>query len=449
MRLEKSVGPEIFSSENLDKFDPESVQLDLASPGLVSTDEQRSIYHLRNERQAQQNPQMAEVLRDPAAFFAKLESRFEAQKALTPEDPYAFEFADYGLPVLEDLSEALGQEDAKLLKSVQLDALRKTGGKSALLASSKTSPVTRFFKPFAVKKENERTLGRKFITELKKDIDSHLKSGEISYRRLNELAYFSARALGHFDHQELSAFDKTMLKIDRHFLGYNKNTIEGEYEKYLSNDAKVFAKPAGRRQIEWVSEAYETASNNLEKFEIANLPVARSVGPGAFMQLQPHDVYLMGVSAEPEAADGFNRPGGDFFLHDARHAAMIFTKRKLYEQHHNISPTQAQRLEVMTSVWKQEMVKEKKKLEDKELSYAIGLLSFNTHHDRGFPQLPSSFIEDDRDNVALALHAALKISGQPTGFSQPKKTLNQAYDWLREFWLERLPQEEAILAASA
>ena len=37
---------------------------------------------------------------------------------------------------------------------------------------------------------------------------------------------------------------------------------------------------------------------------------------------------------------------------------------------------------------------------------------------------------------------------KPTGFVNPKQTINEAYDWLREFWLQRLPQEEAVLAAS-
>jgi hypothetical protein len=75
-------------------------------------------------------------------------------------------------------------------------------------------------------------------------------------------------------------------------------------------------------------------------------------------------------------------------------------------------------------------------------------LSFNHHHDRGIPQLPSSFLTEDHGKVANKLYLALRVSEQPLGFENPKKTIDQAYAWLRDFWTARLDQEVAILAAS-
>jgi hypothetical protein len=231
-------------------------------------------------------------------------------------------------------------------------------------------------------------------------------------------------------------------------LGYSKASISQEYDRYKNNDFQLFRKPAGSSGIEMASESYEKGMFDPEKFELASLPVATSLGPGVFMQLLPHDVFLMGITPEPESADGFNRPGGDFYLHDARHASSIFAKRKIYEKTHNLSEPQIAKLETLQSVWKQEMVEEKKKIEDKELSYAIGFLSFNHHHDRGIPQLPSSFLAEDHGGIADKLYLALKLSGQPIGFDNPRETLNKAYSWLQNFWLERLPQEEKVLSAS-
>jgi len=51
--------------------------------------------------------------------------------------------------------------------------------------------------------------------------------------------------------------------------------------------------------------------------------------------------------------------------------------------------------------------------------------------------------------VANKLYLALKLSGQPIGFDNPGETLDKAYSWLQDFWLERLPQEEEVLSASA
>lgn len=446
MTAEKGVEPAKFRPESLNRFDADSVQIATGDPRVAISPGEMAIHQKRNAAQAKSNPILKELMTDPRAFKKNLEARFERQKALTPEDPYSFEFGDYGIPVLEDLDLAL-DEEIEILKRKSGANLRGTGEKTGLMAA--VGGIFAAINPFAHIRNRKLETGIQYLNDLKKDVNGHLDEDSVSYKRLNELSYFSARALGHFDREDLNFFDKNFLRIDRYLLGHKNDSIETEYARYKENDYRLFQSKAGDSGIRMAEEAFVAATNNTEKFEVATLPVARSLGPGVFMQLLPHDIFLMGVSKEPEAADGFNRPGADFYLHDGRHASSIFAKRKLYEQTHNLSDAQKEKLEVKQSVWKKEMIEEKKKIESKELRYAIGFFSFNHHHDRGIPQLPSSFIPEEHSGVADWLYFALDKSGQPTGFDNPKDTINEAYKWLREFWLERLPQEEEILAASA
>lgn len=433
MTIQGGVDESKFSAANLDSFHPEARPAD-ESPALSISPEQLAIYRQANAQQAEKNPAIANVLRDPDGFMDDMKARFEEQKRLTPDDPYSFEFGDYGVPVLRDIDKALEAEITTLKLKKRNSEFQGSTERSSLLASASLQGLVGWLThdPERVK---ELETGLQFLTALKTDIGGHLDNDSVSYRRLNELSYFSAQALGHFDREDMSFFDRNFLRIDRHLLGQKSGSIEQEFQRYKDNDFRLFQKKAGDQGIELASEVFERSVFNKDKFELATLPVAQSLGPGVFIQMLPHDIFLLGVTPEPEEADGFNRPGGDFYLHDARHSASIFAKRKIYEKEHNLSPAQIKKLEVMQSVWKKELAEEKKEIKDKELRYAIGFLTFNHHHDRGIPQLPSSYMAEEHGGVADKLYLALKLSGQPTGFSKPGKTLDQAYDWLQKFWL--------------
>jgi len=436
-----------YDAKSLNSFRSEDVVVNPSDPRLAISPEQMKIHQHRNQIQSQKNPQLSSVLDDPAKFFKGLEERFEAQKLITPDDPYQFEFGDYGVPVLKDISATLDEEVEILKKKLAATSLADSGEKSGLMAA--LAAIGSFINPFSNEgRGKDLKVGLEYLDTLKKDIDSHVESGKISYRRLNELGNFSARVLGHFDREDLSLFDRTFLRLDRSFLGYEQGSIQEEFQRYKNNDTHMFDKASSSDGVRVARPAFEEGRYDTEKFQMATLPVAKDLGPGVFMQLIPHDIFLLGISGDPAPADGFNRPGGDFYNHDLRHSSSIYTKRRLYEKEHNLSPEQIHKLETLQSVWKQEMIEAKKKIESKEKRYAIGFLSFNHHHDRGIPQLPSSFIEEEKDIVSEGLYLALRMSGQPRGFDSPRESLNEAYDWLRNFWLERLPQEEAVLAAS-
>lgn len=436
-----------FRPESLDQFDPDSVDIDEQHPGLEIGEELRQVYLKRNGRQAEKNPSMAVVMKDPQAFFDGLRSKFEAQKTLTPEDPYSFDMSEYGLPVLEDIQAALSDE-IELLQAKRGGRFAESGKRTGLLASLASGGLGLLSGLFGSKRDSKLGIGLDFLESLRKDVKGQLDQGSVSYKKLNEIGYFSSRALGAFDGEDLSVFDRNFLKVDRLLLGYKNVGIEEEFRRYQDKDFEFFRRRSPVPSTNVVQDAFTAAFRNPDRFEMASLPVARSLGPGVFMQLVAHDIFLMGIAPAPEAADGFNRPAGDFYLHDARHASAIFTKRKLYEKQYNVSPQQRAKLEMLQSKWKQEMIAEKKKLNNKELSYAIGMVSFNHHHDRGIPQVPSSFVEKIPETANRALYRALKASGQPIGFQNPKQTIGRANEWLRDFWLARLPEEDAVLAAS-
>lgn len=445
MKGETSPGVNRFDRRYLASHDRYQVQVPEDHPAVLITPEQRRIHDAANAQQAEKNPFLAGVLRDPGAFKKDLEARFAQQKRLTPEDPYQFEFGDYGVPVLKDIDEMLSLEIAELAAKRD-KGLTGTGFRAAVSAAF--GAIGDLFNPLRWSKDPNKDQGIAYLKELQGEVRSHIAADSISYRRLQELGHWSATALGHFDDEDLSLRDRSMLVIDRFLLGKERASIPEQQRRFQENDFALFRKDAGDHGIRLATETFEHDFFHPDRLEMVALPVARSLGPGVFMQMLPHDIFLLGITREPEQADGFNRPGGDFYLHDIRHASSIYTKRKIYEKEHNLSQAQKEKLEVMQSVWKKEMTEERKAVESKELRYAIGFLGFNHHHDRGIPQLPSSFLAEDPDTIALWLYRALKLSEQPTGFENPKATIQEAYSWLQDFWLKRLPQEEAILEPS-
>jgi hypothetical protein len=86
------------------------------------------------------------------------------------------------------------------------------------------------------------------------------------------------------------------------------------------------------------------------------------------------------------------------------------------------------------------------KVSDPELYEAIEFMNFNYHHDRGVPQLPSSFIDNalSRTDIALQLYVGLRISQQPVHFKNPVKNLARAEKFLRAFWAVRLEEEKTL-----
>ncbi len=407
----------------------------LSARALALTPKERAATAALNKKASAQAPALGPVLANPAGFVKDIKARFAAQKALTPAAPYTFDFSDHGLPVLKDMAEHLKAEVLKV--QGQLQALQDSD-----------IPWLPDFLTGHGDDVQEAELGLKHLGRLQGEVSRHLKAGKINYRQLQELGYFAARAFGHFDLDDLNLRDRTMLAIDRRLQGYEAVSIEEEIERYCAREFTVFQQPSPVGGFQKAEATFEEAFFNKEEMKLVSVPTMEHLGPGPFMRLLPYDVYLMGISPEPAAADGFVRPGGDFWLHDMRHASAIFDKHEDYANQHNLSEPQKVKLAGLVDKWKVELNEARKEIPDKSLRYAIGFMSFNFHHDRGYRMVPSSFVDEvANDHVPRLLYEMLRAADQPRGFEDPAQTLEQAFDWLQNFWLARVPQEQALLNA--
>ena len=400
-------------------------------PDLRITSVERDAYRAYNREVTDKNPRLAQVLSDPDRFVADLEGRFEAQKAKTPDDPYGFDFSDYGLPVLQSLK---GQLAGKIEKvQAQLDKLESA---SAPMRFAHRAQIA------------EHKAGLQYLAVLGHEIASHLDQGTIGYRRLIELSYFSARAMGHFDLGDLTLKDRAMLQVDRYMQGYRSTSIAEEQAHFADGKFSVFQADSPVGGFKPVQKPFEQAFFDKEKLSMIALPTTLDLSGAELMRLVPYNVFLLGVTDKPFPADGFVRPGGDFWLHDIRHSSAIFGKRQAYEAEHGLDEARSAKLQKKMDVWALDLETARAQVQDKDLGAAIDLLVFNSHHDRGLPIAPSSYLTEKVDLAPRALYATYRVAGQSTAFKNPGQTMDRAYAWLKAFWLPRLNEEKALWGPS-
>ncbi len=403
-------------------------------PALTITTQEKQAYALANAPLVAKYPAFAKLFGDPAGFVKDMQSRFETQKKLTPDTPYRFDFSDVGIPEMEGFSKALDQELVKV--------------KQELTTLEDSFRPLRFLHDRSI---IEHQKGLELLTALKKDVDGHVKSGKVDYQRTIELGFFVAGALGHFDQRDIPVMDRVLLAADRHLQGHVETTIDQKMEQYKNNTFSVFQANTPVRGFAQAEKPFQDAFFNKDKLEMVVLPTTHDLDIAPFMRLMPYNIFFAGVAQAPIKADGFNRPGADFWLHDIRHSSAIYAKRAAYEEEHQLAPPQVEKLQKLTDVWTGQLSAEVSKLPDENLKNAINFFMFNFHHDRGYPILPSSYEPTSNvdSHVPKLLYTMLKVSQQSVDFNKPSETLTQAYDFLRNFFQARAGEEKAVLNAKA
>jgi len=349
--------PKTAVSDGVDAKKPELATGEHHTPppaGNLGFDAQEvAAYEAANDALAGKYPTLDVVLKDPDKFVSTMEARFDAQKKLTPANPYAFDFSEYGLPVMKQISAALDKEIAE--------------------AGTAHPKEVAYFQ------------------ELKADVDGHLAKGSIDYRRTQELAYFSAEALGLLDHARETPKQRAFLVIDRYLDGYTPKTLDQQIENYHHNAFRVFDTNAPRISgLDRFHNTFDKAFFADSKLELISLPTMEPLGLDIFFRLSDYNLFPIGVAADPIGADGFMRPGGDFWTHDLRHSSDMFGRRKIFESEHHMTEPQVRKLQKRIDVWRAELLEKIDKIPDPNLKGAVTFLMFNWHHDRGRPMVPSS-----------------------------------------------------------
>lgn len=407
----------------------------IAAARPATSQQAQAAYRAANQALVGKYPTLDKVLADPDKFMADIKRRFAAQRQLDPKHPYRFAFGDYGVPVMKSWIPMLQAEIAKV--EGQLAA---------------RGPWT----PWRAGSVAERQQTVAHLKDLQAEVQRHLASGKIDYQRLLELGFFVSRAMGRDDLGKLNWRDRAMLVVDRVLQGHRDSTIAAERARFKAGEMKVFEAGSPVAGFKAAQAPFERAYLNPEKLEMITLPSSEELGTDVFMRLSNHNIFLVGVTQQPIAADGFVRPSADFWLHDVRHNSAIFDKHKAYEARHGLTPATAERLSKQIDVWRQELAAAEAQLPDPELARAVRFFSFNFHHDRGYPMVPSSFTHgpENPESIARLLYRTLKLANQRMEddinvFAAPRATIHKAYEFLHGFWSARLPQERALLGPAA
>jgi hypothetical protein len=409
-RAPSHLSPEFVNVKSRQSMEPESTAV-----------KSENAYKAYNEKLVKRYPQYESILKDPAAYVKHVEKHFEKQKAIDPNNPYHFDFSEFGMPALDKMNTDIKEKILEITNKIK---------------NTKNS-----------KRLEELNANLKHLKLVESELGAHIKTGSIAYDDLYETSHFYTRAIGIFDTDKLNPAEKALLEVDRRYQGYKPLSAKEELKLYENRQFSLFQKDSTVQGFKEADKMFANASFNKDKLEMVFIPSAEHLDADIFSRLVPHDIYFMGITKDSIAADGFVRPGGDFWVHDLRHSSAIYHKRKLYEESRNLSPSQIEELQKRSDLWKEELNKEIMEIPDKETRSAARLFMFNYHHDRGFPIAPSSYLPEGVDHVPFLLHGMLKVSGQPTTFDNSFKHYPRAYKWLREFWLKRLPEENEIIHA--
>lgn len=382
-----------------------------------------------NKRMSQRYPALSYFLKDPNDFFIKMEDRFIQQKLKHPHDPYNFDFTEGSLSVLSWMQ-------------VQLEALLDKSFRSIATHNTENQKISESLIQDILNQE-------RFAIELKRDVDNNLKAIQegqsVSYRKMAELSYFFSRCTGQRKDRDLNLFHRVGLEFDRWVNGVTPLSSLQEYLEYRQGKKITFQKPSGHKGFRDSETVYLKQIYDTEKLNFITLFVHQPIDRDIFYRLFPTKFFLRGKTTEPILADGFLRPDFDFDIHDDRHSSGIAYEWDLYRRRTQLKDFQEENLRKKMDSWLLQFDQKLFAVEDEDLKQAIVLVSFNYHHDRGYPFVPSSGMQIRQNFLIYPLYFMMKVSGQGVDFSNPIQHIPEAQNWIEKFWEPLMPQELEIL----
>lgn len=395
--------------------------------------------HEVNQKMVEKYPDLEFLLKDPVSFKEEMQRRFKEQKKLDPENPHRFDFSEIGLTELRIVRKMIPEEIAELKQRL-----------IAIETRQNTKSVSNQLKGLVLRdqqKKMELEIGLKFLDALLKETNFHLKKGKIDYLSFNEIAYFYARATGWFDRDSMRWRDRFMLIFEAKIQGYKKFPIQQEYEFYLNRDFKLSRSKSLWKENQRAMDLFKKDFWKKEELDFIMIPSHAHLGPDIFHRLMAYDVHIVGITRSPIGADGFLRPGGLFWIHDAVHSALIHITKKDYMETKQINQKEFEKMRPQIDQWFLELDKESKAIEDKTFRRVTRRLIFNMHHDRGYPLVPSVILNLPKlPGNAYALYFLLENYGH--GVTMPpntKRLLPKSYEWIQNFWKAREAQEQELL----
>lgn len=394
-----------------------------------------------NKKMSEKYPQFDFMLKDPEIFLKEMRARFENQKRITPDTPLRFDFSELGIPELKVITEKISEEIKELRE--------KTFQLSASHIYQNPNKLTDFITLFTRKQNSmkELSIGIQYLKDLQAEIHQILEKGKIDYLKFNEIAYFYARASGYFDRDGMRWRDRFMLVFEARIQGYKKFNIEEEYKFYKTNDFNLSRGRSLWSENRHAMEKFKKQFSAKDKLPFIIIPSHSHLGPDIFHRLMASDIHIVGITRNPIGADGFLRPGGLFWIHDAVHSALINFTKEQYLNENRINQKMYEKMRPQIDQWFVELEAESKAIEAKEFRRVTRRLIFNIHHDRGYPLVPSMLLNLKKmPKTAYALYFLLENFGHGVKMEKGSyKYLQESYQWIFEFWSKRAEQEQILL----
>jgi phosphatidylserine/phosphatidylglycerophosphate/cardiolipin synthase-like enzyme len=392
---------------------------------------EEAAYRELAERNAKKYPELSFALSDPKVFIAKMRERFEQQKKITPEDPRLFDFKEMGQPIVSFMSKELIDYNQKLmdmeatLKATKPGFFGRRKHRSALM---------------------DVVTAQKYVKELRDEMEVMNSTGVYPYLKVVEVGYFYGRIRGIFQFKELSLYQKSTIWIDMLANGFRKKSVSEEYEMYKRRSSPIIqVRSQFAGQFRAAEIPFEKAFNNKQELEFVIIPSNGEFDRHIFQRLMPREIHFFGVTHEPILADGFNRPGALFWMHDVRHEAVKYMKMKKYRDENRLTKEQVEQMNLLSEQWHLQLEKKISEIPDSELREAVDLFYFNFHHDLGNPLIPSVYLAPKGMFTITSLYYQMKGAGQFLGFNNPTTMLPKADAWLKDFWQKELEKEKQVL----
>lgn len=393
-------------------------------------------YSKRNEILVKRYPQLEFVFRDPEGFVKTMQSRFEAQKKITPEDPRMFNFPEAKV-TMQEIRVDLEKFRQELTVELQTQKETFRNRLSHLVLHRRATKVETLTKTL------------KYINKLQTDIDRMVTADHFPYRDTVYTLYFYSRVRGLFQFKELGTYYQVAKYIDMWMHGFRRLNVDQEIRLYEAKNNPLLQVRSGKiaQEFRTAELPFKDAFERVDKLEYVIIPSVYALGSSAFMHVLPHKIHFIGATNTPIHADGFSRPGGLFWMHDVRHEADRYMKVNAYRKAQNLTARQEETLSLYTHQWHADFLNMKNAVSNADVKAALDHYHFYTHHDVGVPLIPSMFLNHHRDGLSVyyAFLFHKKAAGQTPNFNKWLASTQQAQKLLEQFWTERLAQEKSLL----
>lgn len=231
--------------------------------------------------------------------------------------------------------------------------------------------------------------------------------------------------------------------------GYRRLTIDQELSLYKNDGNPIVQVRSGKiaNDFRTAELPFLDAFERKDVLEYVVVPSIQALGASAFMHVLPYQIHFFGATNSPVQADGFNRPGGLFWMHDVRHEADRYMKWNSYKKAQSLSLKQEKQFRLQMQEWQTEFLEFKNKITDPDLKASVEHYHFYMHHDIGIPMIPSMFLNHHLDGITVyyAFLFHKKWSGQTPAFKNWFDITQKTQELLTQFWLDRKNIEFDIL----